>query len=424
MNDGWLERDSRLVWHPYTPVPHHGPRALLTRAEGAYVYDKDGRALFDATSSWWCNIHGHCHPRLVEALHRQASQLDQVLFSPHSHPVAIELADRLVEKLGKPFAKVFYSDDGSTAVEAALKMALQYWQLAGEARRTKFVSLQNAYHGDTLGAVSVSHVSTFHHFFSDLKAPTFSLASPYPENLRRLFKEHGGEIAALILEPLVLGAGGMVMYSPETLEELVAEAKRHGILVIFDEVFTGFGRTGTFFAMEQISSRPDIVCLSKGLTSGMLPLAATVASDEIFARFVGGDERTFYHGHTFTANALGCAVAVESLKLFDEGNVIEKNRMFRPLFEREAEKFRALRYVKDVRTIGMIWVAELHADSNRPGWSIASRLWDEGVWVRPLGNLLYLVPPFCSTESDLQAAFRLLYTEVQNERHFPPQTRN
>ena len=418
MDSSWKEKDAAFVWHPYTPIPHHGPKRLIARAQGAYVYEDNGHALFDGTSSWWCNIHGHCHPRLVAALHRQAQTLDQILFSPHAHPIAIELAEKLIQKLGAPFSKVFFSDDGSTAVEAALKMALQYWQLKGEKQRAKFISLKSAYHGDTLGAVSVSDTATFHHFFSKIKAPTFSIAPPFVENLKTILKAHHQEIAAIIVEPLLMGAGGMLMYSAEELEALVQAGRNAGVLIIFDEVFTGFGRTGTFFAMEQIPSRPDIVCLSKGLTSGMLPLAVTVATNDIFSCFVGGDSRTFYHGHTFTANALGCAVALESLKLFEEENLIEKNKRFQKLYAQEAERFRKLPRVKAVRTLGMVWVLELDADSNRPGWSIASAVWERGLWIRPLYQLIYLIPPYCSTESDLQTAFELLYTEIQNSQHF------
>jgi len=441
--DSWLERDQKSVWHPFTPNPHFGPKTLFTRAEGSYVFDHEGRRYFDSFSSWWCNLHGHCHPRLVEALRAQAARLDQVAFAPHSHPLAIELAENLLDRVGSHFGKVFYSDDGSTAVETALKIAMQYWRLRGKPERRLFMSMENAYHGDTLGAVGVGSIDAYHGGFGQLalcghhvrvpvcrRCPTQKHETECVEQALKPtleFLEKGADsIAALIVEPLCLAAGGFILYPPAFLDRLVTACRKKGILIIFDEVFTGFGRTGTFFAMDQVKNRPDMVCLSKGLTSGLIPLAATVVTPEIFAEFDGGPSRTFYHGHTFTANAPGCAVALESLRLFKENNVLERNGELQRLISGELARFWDLPRVGDVRQLGMIGVIELISDRpdgkfkspSGPGWSIASAMWEKGIWSRPLHQTVYLVPPYCSTERDLQDYFSVLYSEIQNEKHF------
>ncbi len=434
--------ESGPLWHPYTAVPSRRPRKLMVKAAGAYVVDSTGKAYFDATSSWWCNLHGHCHPALVEALNRQSATLDQVLFAPHAHPVAVEFAELLTKKLGSPFEKVFFSDDGSTAVEAALKMALQYWANRGESR-SEFLSLELGYHGDTLGAVSVGHLDEFHRFFPQVLT-THKSTAPYcyrcPLGLEypscrvrclsaaeKILEERGDKIAALVVEPLVLGAGGLITYPVEYLDRLMALCRKKGVLVIFDEVFTGFGRTGTLFAENQCAARADFICLSKGLTSGMLPMGVTVTTREVFSAFTGSEARKFYHGHTFTANALGCAVALESLRLFDRENTLEKNAERMPFFESQSHRFKGLSHVGDVRHLGMIWVIELVVDkkskrsfspANGPGWKIADAALEKGVWLRPMGSALYVIAPYCSTEEDLRHCFDVLYGEVSSERHF------
>lgn len=440
----YRSRDEHAVWHPYTPVPHLGPKAVFTRAQGSYVFDETGRKYLDATSSWWCITHGHCHPRLVEALTRQASTLDQVLFSPHTHPVAVELSESLLQALGARFQRVFFSDDGSTAVEAAMKMAVQYWVNRGVKNRNRFLTVERAYHGDTLGAVSVSQVEEFHGYFAQLRVPAPTSTVPYcyrcplgktypdcgiacAEKAETILDREGDQIAALIVEPLILGAGGMIVYPKEYLERLVRKARAKGVLVIFDEVFTGFGRTGEWFAMDHIKESPDIVCLSKGLTAGMMPLAATVTTEAVYDAFRGGPEKTLYHGHTFTANALGCAVALESLKIFREENVIERNRGLSAFMASQTARFAALPHVGQVRQLGMIWALELVTNkasqavaqpANGPGWRIAERLWADGFWLRPLNQVLYVMPPYSTTIQDLTPLFDRLYTEVQNGAHF------
>lgn len=433
----WLDRDGRVSWHPYTPVPYLGPKAVFTRASGAYVFDDKGRRLFDATSSWWCVTHGHCHPKLVETLRRQAGEMDQVLFSPHTHPTAVRCSEALLAFAGGRFSRVFFSDDGSTAVEAAIKMAVQHFANRGE-RRNRFLHLERAYHGDTLGAISVSHMEEFHKAFDSIRVPSVASTVPYcyrcplgltypscraacVEKAERALDEDGHEFAALILEPLVLGAGGMIVYPSEVVERLVAKAHAKGMLVIFDEVFTGFGRTGSKFAFDLLQGKPDLVCLSKGLTAGMLPLGATLATEGVYDAFCGGPSKTLHHGHTFTANPLSTAVALENVRLFEEEGTMERVDALSARLAAEADRFRDLPHVGDVRHLGGIWAIELVTDltsravpmpSNGPGWRIAARLWEKGFWLRPLGNVLYVVPPYCSSPSDLDALFEALHHEV------------
>lgn len=432
------------IWHPFTPIPHLGPRAVFEKAAGAYLYDQDGKRYWDATSSWWCNLHGHCEPRLVEAIRRQASTLDQILLAPHSHVVADELAEKLLAKLGGHFTKIFYSDDGSTAVECALKMSLQYWSNVGKSSKRKFVSLQRSFHGDTLGAVGIGDVEEYHKVFQAHGGMGWRAMAPYcyrcplgktfPEcgvacatDMETVLRTNSAEIAAVILEPLMLGAGGMIAYPKEYLDRIVPLCRELDILVIFDEVFTGFGRTGKFFAMEHGSWSPDIVCLSKGLTAGMMPMAVTATTRRIFEPFIGGVSRAFFHGHTYTGNGLGCAVALESLKIFETDGVMEKIGRLAEIMRRESAPFSDLPHVGNVRQLGMIWACELVLDRktastpvplNGPGWSIATALWEKGFWIRPLHNIIYCVPPYCVTEAELKEFFSVLYSEVRNEAHY------
>lgn len=430
------------MWHPFTPIPPKGPREILARAEGAYVYTESGHRVFDAFSSWWCQSLGHGHPRLLKAFSDQAKVMDQVVVAPHTHRPALELSETLLAILQGRFARIFYSDDGSTAVETALKMALQYHKQSGQPQRKRLVSMELGYHGDTLGAVAVSHVGEFHDLLP-FQSSVFRAKAPYcyrcPEGLKfpscevaclnsaeRYFAEHGTEVAALIVEPLVLGAAGMITYPTAYLEKLVALARKHGALVIFDEVFTGFGRLGPMFAFQELKKGnwPDLLCLSKGLTSGFMPFAATVATQTIYEAFVGGPERAFFHGHTFTANPMGCRVALEVLKIFEEERILERNVPLIGLIAEQKKRFERLEHVGEVRHRGLVWAMELVTEkgtksvpspANGPGWRIAERAWRDGVWIRPLHQMIYLVPPFCATEQDLSQAFNVLLSAIQKE---------
>lgn len=426
---------SSPFWHPYTSDSAPGPRELMVRASGSYVWTSQGHRLLDLTSSWWAVLHGHCHPALVGALSEQAARLDQVLCAPHIHPTALELCEKLLERSGPGFEKVFLSDNGSTAVEVALKLALQFWAQNGKPERRNFLVLDRGYHGDTLGAVMVSGAEDLHPYFDPDPTRALRAITPdcyrcplqltYPgcgvrcaESALDLLAKHRNEIAALIVEPLLMGAGGMVAYPKEYLERLVTACRENGVLVIFDEVFTGFGRTGTFFAHHAVQSKPDMVCLSKGLTSGMLPMGATVIGKGIFEGFQGGEQRKFFHGHTFTANGLGCAVALESLKIFDRDPVMEKVAAIASLFRRNIESLKSLSGVGDVRSCGAVLIVELKDTASLiPSfipWKIATQLWQRGFWIRPLRNVLYFVPPYSTDLGELETAIEELGNAIVN----------
>lgn len=385
-----VERDLRAVWHPYTNARRAPAPIGIVRAEGAYLVAEDGSRYLDAISSWWTCVHGHAHPRLTAALARQAAELEHVIFAGFTHAPAVELAERLVELLG--LSRVFYSDNGSTAVEAALKMAAQYWCNRGQPR-TRFLKLPHGYHGDTVGAMSVSGLALFREAFGSM---LFS-AGDYDG-------EVGDDVAAIIVEPMVQGAGGMRMHGASFLRELEQGCRAAGALLIADEVMTGFGRTGRMFASEHAGIRPDIVCLSKGITGGTLPFAATVASDDVYAAFDTGDPRhTFFHGHSYTGNPLGCAVALESLKLFDENDVLGRAAAIGARLAAGLAPLRSHPRVRDVRGLGAIWAVELVDEGGYladVGARLSAGALERGVLLRPLGNVLYAMPPLCLTDAE------------------------
>jgi adenosylmethionine-8-amino-7-oxononanoate aminotransferase len=377
-----------VVWHPYTQAATAPPPLPVVAGEGPYLITEDGRRILDAVSSWWVCVHGHAHPRLAEALARQARTLEHVLFAGATHPPAVELAERLCALTG--LDRVFYSDNGSTAVEAALKMAYQYWRNRGE-RRARFLTLKHAYHGDTVGAMSVSGVALFRETFSDLLFP-----------VDRYEGEIGEDVAAVLVEPILQGAGGMRIQPPEFLAELAARCREAGTLLIADEVLTGFGRTGRMFACEHAGVTPDILCLSKGLTGGVLPFAATLATEEIYDAFLSEDRgRTFFHGHSYTGNPLGCAVALESLRLFKEERTLERADAIGRRLRGGLEVLRES--VADIRGIGAVWVVELSAKGGYladVGPKMATAALERGVLLRPLGNVLYAMPPLCLSDAE------------------------
>src|SRR5688572_27291072 len=343
-------RDLASIWHPYTQMKTAPAPLPIVRGEGVYLYTEDGRKILDGISSWWVNIHGHAHPVLNAALAAQAQRLEHVMFAGCTHPPAVELAERLVTLLPDGLTRVFYSDNGSTAVEVALKMALQYWRNRGEAR-TGFVGLHHAYHGDTVGAMSISAASVFTAAFETMLFPIDRVDSAMA--LEAHLQAHPQEVAAVIIEPMIQGAGGMIMWPAEFLAACRRLCDEHDTLLIADEVFTGFGRTGTMFACEHAGISPDIICLSKALTAGYLPLAATVSTERLYEAFLSDDRsRTFFHGHSFTANPLACAVAIASLELFTNGAVLERVRRLEAQLKAGLAPLRERAHVADVRVLG------------------------------------------------------------------------
>ncbi|HEX9009352.1 MAG TPA: adenosylmethionine--8-amino-7-oxononanoate transaminase [Holophagaceae bacterium] len=436
----WTERlalDQAHVWHPFTQMKVHevDPPVPVIGGEGCDLLLADGNRVLDGISSWWTCLHGHSHPRLMGALERQAGKLDHVIFAGFTHEPAIELVTRLRPKLPPGLTRAFFSDNGSTAVEVALKMAFQAQLQRGEKGRTRFGALRAGYHGDTLGAVGVGELENFMTgLFQPLLLACDRLEVPedprrelapdlagWPERLeaareavRAFFAQHGGRLAAFIAEPLLQAAGGMRMWPPELLQELRAQCDTHGVYLIADEVMTGFGRTGTFLACEQAAVAPDLLCLSKGLTGGTLPLSMTWATEELYGHFWGepSSGRAFLHGHSYTGNPLACAVACASLALFDDEPVLVQAA---ELSAAMTDTFRALSThpaVRKARVLGTVGACQLVDPATgspdtleaRFGWRLHRRALDLGLLARPIGDCLYLMPPLCTPPDRIREA--------------------
>jgi adenosylmethionine-8-amino-7-oxononanoate aminotransferase len=403
----WPELDHKHLWHPYT---QHGtaPAPMpIVRASGAYLYGLDGRPLFDAISSWWVTLHGHAHPAIAEAIAGQARQLEQVIFAGFTHEPAARLAAELVERLPAGLTRLFLSDNGSTAVEVGLKMAIQYWRNHGE-RRHLIAALDNAYHGDTFGTMSASARSIFTEPFDDHLFDVARLPDPTEGDtvgaLARLLDERGGELAAVIVEPLLLGVAGMRMWSADTLRQLRALTASAGVLLVADEVLTGFGRTGPLFACGGAGVSPDIICLSKGLTGGFVPLGATVAREEVFASFVSSDRRrTLFHGHSYAANPIACAAARASIALLDDA-CDARRRAIEQAHRDGIRRLAECPSVRRPRVLGTVAALEIEGPGtylDPVGPALAAFALAEGVLLRPLGNVVYLLPPYCATSEEL-----------------------
>jgi adenosylmethionine-8-amino-7-oxononanoate aminotransferase len=416
--------NSRLrVWHPFTQEALDPPPLRITKAEGVYLYTEDGRRLIDGISSWWVNLHGHCHPAIMAAIAEQSSKLDHVLLAGFTHDAVEELSFHLGKFLPESLEHIFFSDNGSTAVEVALKMALQYWENTGHTKKRSIVALEHAYHGDTAGAMSVSADSSFTDPFRDLRFPVQRVHSAYCyrcpvgktratcdidclEKLARLLEEKREEIAAVIVEPLLQGAGGMIVHPIEFLQRTRKLCTEHNVLLIADEVLTGFGRCGAMFACDLAKVVPDLMCLSKGLTGGVLPMGATVCTAEIHDAFVSADRaRTFYHGHSYTGNPLAAAAGIASMKIFECEPVLERIQTIGAIQRERLAAIRNHPAVADVRSIGSVAAIELRAED--AGYSSELRLklyrffLGRGVLLRPLGNIIYVLPPYAISEHDL-----------------------
>jgi adenosylmethionine---8-amino-7-oxononanoate aminotransferase len=408
--------DLKFVWHPFTRQPANPPVNIVA-AQGIYYIDENGKKYIDAISSWWVNLHGHSHPHLVSAISDQAAKNAHSIFSGFTHPQAVRLAERILQKLPGEMEKVFFSDDGSTAVEVGIKMALQYFRNRGETK-TGIIAIENAYHGDTFGSMSVGARNVFTQAFSKLLFNVNHIPVPLIENresclhhLQQLLEDKNNGI--FIYEPLVQGAGGMKMHDAEVVNELLNLCRQQGVLCIADEVMTGFGRTGTLFASAQIFEKPDIICLSKGLTGGVMPLGLTACRKFIYDAFSDvGPEQTFFHGHSFTGNPLACAAANASLDIFESENTIEKIKTIAESHQRFAEKLRVTLGDWEVRCKGTIIAFEYKNEKSgylaSAGAIAADFLFQHGILIRPLGNVFYLLPPYCITAEELQYIYSVI----------------
>ena len=414
-----IKKDKMYVWHPFTQMQTADEPLEIIRAEKTLLFTADHKTYIDCNSSWWVNVHGHGHPHIGQAISEQFSLIDHVIFAGATHPKAVELAERIISILPeKHFQKVFFSDNGSTAIEVALKMVFQFWHNKNQPKK-RILALEGAYHGDTFGAMAIGQRgyfnAPFEHFFFDvdqLEFPTIEKETTLLIQAEELFKT--GEFAAIIVEPLIQGSAGMRTYSSKWLEKIVVLARKYKVLVIFDEVMTAWGRTGKLFAMNHMTELPDIVCLSKGLTGGVLPLGLTISTDEIYDAFLS-DEKTkaLLHGHSFTGNALACAAACASLDLFEREETWERitslcksNLEFSKTLENHPK-------IEEIRLCGTILAIELKSVEGNTYFSgirdIAYRYFlENGLLIRPLGNVIFINPPYCITDMELE----LIYEKI------------
>jgi adenosylmethionine-8-amino-7-oxononanoate aminotransferase len=415
-NPGWLNLDH--VWLPYTQMKNAALPVPVVSASGVRLKLADGRELIDGISSWWTACHGYAHPHILKSIHDQLEKMPHVMFGGLAHEPAYKLAARLAKMLPGDLNHVFFSESGSVAVEVALKMAVQFWMNQGE-HRTKFVSFRGGYHGDTFATMSICDPEEgMHKLFRGVVPEQFVVNLPdSTENrdaLDRLLNQSSSEIAAIIIEPLVQGAGGMKFHAPDVLAEIKNLCQRHNVLLIFDEIFTGFGRTGSMFACEQAAVTPDIICLGKALTGGTVPLAATVATDRIFNAFLSEDpDAALMHGPTYMAYPLGCAAANASLDLFETEPRLQQVRAIEAQLSEELAACRGAQNVRDVRVRGAIGAVQMSAALDAVG--LRARFVEKGCWIKPFGDVIYLTPPFVIEPTDLSKLTRTIVDELRKK---------
>lgn len=411
------ERDQAIIWHPYTQMQNAASPIPIVRGDGAYLFAEDGKKYIDAISSWWVNIHGHAHPYIAKKVSEQLNILEHVIFAGFTHPGAVELAERLIHILPSNQAKVFYSDNGSTAVEVALKMCFQFWTNQGIEKR-KVLAFNNSYHGDTFGAMAVSARSAFTKAFDSLLFEVEFIDLPHQNNLKELkskISQLRSELSAFIFEPLVQGAGGMQMYDPQCLDELIKHCRQENILTIADEVMTGFGRTGKLFACHYLVEKPDLMCFSKGITGGTMALGLTTCTTDIYNKFLSADKlKTLFHGHSFTANPIACASALASMDLLLMPETQDNMKRIELNHADFATKIESHAKVKSIRHRGTIIAIEWETSVETSYFNnLRDKLYnfflDQGILLRPLGNIVYVMPPYCIEDEDLN----YIYSKIE-----------
>jgi adenosylmethionine-8-amino-7-oxononanoate aminotransferase len=419
--DNLSDLDRKNIWHPFTSLEPGEDPILIEKADGIYLYSSNGRKIIDAVSSWWVNLHGHSHPAIAKAVATQAQTLEHVIFAGFTHEPAIRLSENLLTILPQNQKKIFYSDNGSTAVEVALKMAIQFWFNQGVTNKKKLIALKGAYHGDTFGSMSVGERGAFTTPFSPYLFDVAYIDFPTAFNRDVVITQFKnllstGEVGAFIYEPLVQAAAGMRMYSPEFLDTLILEAKKHDVVCIADEVFTGFGRTGKMFASNQLTSDPDIVAVSKGITGGTMALGVTSSCEKIVSAFRSSkSEMTFFHGHSYTANPIACAAANASFELLIAENCQDQIRMIEHQHLAFKQKIEGLEIVEDVRCLGTILAIELKTSEktsyfNEARKKILGYFLSQNILLRPLGNVIYIVPPYVIQQHELKQ----IYSCIEN----------
>lgn len=448
-NNQLSQRDLAVLWHPCTQMHDHKdfPLIPIKTGQGVWLEDFDGNRYLDAISSWWVNLFGHCNPTINEALKQQLDTLEHVIFAGFTHEVGIELAEKLVQITPANLSRCFYADNGSAAVEVALKMSFHYFQNQGQNKKTKFVTLENSYHGETLGALAVGDVALYKQTYAPLLMEVITAPSPdcyfceagestadYStrqfEKLEKILQERADEICAVIVEPLVQCAGSMRMYDPIYLELLRAACDKYGVHLIADEIAVGFGRTGTLFACEQAQISPDFMCLSKGLTGGYLPLAAVLTTEKIYSAFYENYTKltAFLHSHSYTGNALACRAGLATLSIFENQNVMAGNQVLITKMAQLSERFLEHKNVAQVRQKGMILAIELVKNrkmrepfpwQERRGLQIHRFALTKGVLLRPLGNVIYFMPPYVITEEELTLLFEVAWQALVQLDNLP-----
>ncbi|MFC1617071.1 adenosylmethionine--8-amino-7-oxononanoate transaminase [Candidatus Margulisiibacteriota bacterium] len=412
------------IWHPFTQMKdlEQSPNILIKKAKGLKIWDNKDNWYYDTISSWWCNLLGHNHPKINKAIKKQLRAFEHVLFAGFTHQPALDLAEKLVKITPPALSKIFFSDNGSTAVEVALKMSYQYWQQTGKTKKKKFICLENGYHGDTLAAMSVSGKSAYNKIFKPLCFETIEVPVNNIKALEKVLTQKNSETCAFILEPLLMGAGGMIMYPKDYLEKAAQLTKKYNVHLILDEIATGFGRTGKMFAFEHCAGVvPDFLCLSKALTGGYLPLSATITTKKIFQAFYADYEeyKTFFHGHTYTANPLACAAANATLDMLIHDNLIAKSQPRIKQLAKGLEKFNNISIVNKTRQIGLVGAIELKETGiPRLGYQIYQKALKQHLILRPLGNVIYFFLPLTVKKQELEYILKTTYELIKNKSKY------